>query len=129
MEFFNKAKAVRLKSHLNKYLLADEDEETVRQSRNGSSRQARWTVELVEGNSHLIRLKSCHGKYLTAADDHFLLGMTGKRVVQALPTSKKDSSTEWEPIREGYHVNLRTREGKFLRGQRRDAALEKLGDP
>ncbi|GMN42381.1 hypothetical protein TIFTF001_011599, partial [Ficus carica] len=52
MEFFNKAKAVRLKSHLDKYLYAADDEETVRQTRNGSSQKAWWTVELVDGKSH-----------------------------------------------------------------------------
>ncbi|KAL2532137.1 Actin cross-linking protein [Abeliophyllum distichum] len=116
MEFFNKAKAVRLKSHLDKYLVADDDEETVRQSRNGgASKKARWTVELVEGNPHIIRLKGCHGKYLTAADVPFLLGMTGMKVLQTVPATKKDISVEWEPIKEGYKVKLRTKGGKFLR--------------
>ncbi|KAF8408038.1 hypothetical protein HHK36_007178 [Tetracentron sinense] len=115
MEFFNKAKAVRFRSHLNKYLVADEDEETVRQSRNGSSRKARWTVEFVEGNSHLVRFKSIHGLYLTASDVPFLLGMTGKRVLQTMPPAKSDSSIEWEPIRDGVKVKLRTRGGKLLR--------------
>ncbi|CAK9180386.1 unnamed protein product [Ilex paraguariensis] len=115
MEFFNKAKSVRLRSHLGKYLVADDDEETVRQSSNGSSRKARWTVEFVEGNSHVIRLKSFHGKYLTASDEPFLLGMTGKKVVQTIPTTMKDNSIEWEPIKEGFEVKLRAKGGKFLR--------------
>lgn len=116
MEFFSKAKAVRLRSHLDKYLVADDDEETVRQSRNGSSRRARWTVEFVEGKSHVVRLKSCHDWYLTASDEPFLLGMTGKKVVQSAPASKRDNSVEWEPIKEGDHVKLRSKEGgKFLR--------------
>ncbi|KAK6153027.1 hypothetical protein DH2020_012666 [Rehmannia glutinosa] len=115
MEFFNKAKAVRLKSHLDKYLVADDDEQTVRQSRNGSSKKARWLVELVNGNPHVIRLKGCHGRYLTASDEGFLLGMTGKKVLQTIPDSKKDVSVEWEPIKEGYKVKLRTKGGKFLR--------------
>ncbi|KAL3526481.1 hypothetical protein ACH5RR_011137 [Cinchona calisaya] len=116
MEFFNKAEAVRIKSHLDKYLVAEDDEQTVRQSRNGSSKKARWTVEVVQGNSQLIRLKSCHGGYLTASDDPFLLGMTGKKVQQTIPESQKDPFTEWEPIKEGYKVKLRTKGGKFLRG-------------
>ncbi|KAI3462962.1 hypothetical protein Pfo_019625 [Paulownia fortunei] len=115
MEFFNKAKTVRLKGHLDKYLVADDDEKTVRQSRNGSSRKARWVVELVEGNPHAIRLKGCHGSYLTASDEPFLLGMTGKKVLQTIPDTKKDVSVEWEPIKEGYKVKLRTKGGKFLR--------------
>ncbi|GAA0156141.1 hypothetical protein LIER_13701 [Lithospermum erythrorhizon] len=115
MEFFNNARAVRLKSHLNKYLIADEDEESVHQSRNGATKKARWLVEFVEVNPHLIRLKSCHGKYLCASDEAFLLGMTGKKVAQSLPLSKRDATIEWEPIKEGYEIRLRTKGGGFLR--------------
>lgn len=115
MEFFNNAKAVRLKSHLDKYLVADDDQATVRQSSDGASRKARWSVELVEGNPHVIRLKSCHGRYLAASDEPFLLGMTGKKVVQGDSYSKRDAAVEWEPIKEEYRVKLRTRGGKFLR--------------
>lgn len=115
MEFFNRAKVVRLKGHLGKYLVADDDEKTVRQSRNGSSGKARWMVEMVPGNPHLIRLRSCNDKYLSASEEAFLLGMTGKRVLQALPDSATDGSIEWEPIKEGYQVKLRTRGCKFLR--------------
>uniref|UniRef100_A0A5B6YXP3 Actin cross-linking n=2 Tax=Davidia involucrata TaxID=16924 RepID=A0A5B6YXP3_DAVIN len=115
MEFFHRAKAVRLQSHMGKYLVAHDDEETVRQSRNGSAHKARWTVEFVQGNNHAIRLKSCHGRYLTASDEPFLLGMTGKKVVQTIPDTKMDASIEWEPVKEGFGVKLRTREGKFLR--------------
>ncbi|KAJ9683572.1 hypothetical protein PVL29_019235 [Vitis rotundifolia] len=115
MEFFNNAKAIRLRSHLNKYLVATDDEETVRQSRTGSSRQARWAVEFVPDKANVIRLKGCYGRYLTASDEAFLLGWTGRKVVQTLPTSKMDPSTEWEPIKEGFHVKLRAKGGKFLR--------------
>ncbi|XP_031094112.1 uncharacterized protein LOC115998630 [Ipomoea triloba] len=116
MEFFYKAKAVRLESHLGKYLVGDDDEESVRQSRSGASLNARWTVEFVEGKDNVIRLKSCHGLYLTAAEEPFLLGMTGKKVVQTLPTNKTHApSIEWEPIKEGFRVKLRTAEGKYLR--------------
>ncbi|XP_057983152.1 uncharacterized protein LOC131168021 isoform X2 [Malania oleifera] len=115
MEFFNKAKAVRLKSHLGKYLVAGDDEEAVRQSRDGSSSRARWAVEFVEGRSHVVRLKSCHGQYLTAADEPFLLGMTGKKVVQTQVTVATARAMEWEPIKEGFQVKMRARRGKFLR--------------
>ncbi|KAK3015301.1 hypothetical protein RJ639_006939, partial [Escallonia herrerae] len=115
MAFFHKAKAVRLQSHLGKYLVADDDEETVRQSRNGSSRKAHWSVEFIEGKSNVIRLKSCHGFYLTATSEAFLLGMTGKKVLQSLPARKMDPTIEWEPIKEGGNVKLHTKEGKFLR--------------
>ncbi|KAK3227792.1 hypothetical protein Dsin_007654 [Dipteronia sinensis] len=117
MEFFNKAKAVRLRSHLGKYLAAAEDEETVRLTRDGSSRKARWTVEFVEGDTHIIRLKSHYNKYLTASSEEqsLLAGMTGKKVIQT-EEIKKESCTEWEPRTEGiYYVKLRTRSGKFLR--------------
>ncbi|XAR51782.1 hypothetical protein NMG60_11006516 [Bertholletia excelsa] len=116
MEFFSKVKAVRLRSHLDKYLIAHDDEEKVLQSRNGSTRKARWDVELVEGKSHVIRLKGCHGRYLAASDEPFLLGMTGKKVAQDFPATKMDISIEWEPIREGFQVMLRAKlSGKFLR--------------
>lgn len=116
MEFFDKAKSVRLQSHLGKYLVADDDGETVRQSRNGSSHKARWTVEIVENRHNAIRLKSCHGLYLTATNEAFLLGATGKKVRQTLPDKVSDAvSIEWEPIKEGFHLKLRTNGGKFLR--------------
>ncbi|KAK9277622.1 hypothetical protein L1049_007168 [Liquidambar formosana] len=116
MDLFNKAKAVKLRSHLDKYLVAGDDQESVRQSRNGSTRKARWLVEFVEGNSHVIRLKSCHGRYLTASDVPFLLGMTGKKVLQTVPETKSDPRIEWEPIRDGFQVRLRsTHGGKYMR--------------
>lgn len=119
MELFQKARVVRLRSHHDKYLLADDDEETVCQDRNGSVRNARWTVEFVgkfsgEDAASVLRLKSCFGKYLTASNMPFLLGMSGKKVLQTLP-SRLDSSVEWEPIREGFQVRLKTRYGQFLR--------------
>lgn len=115
MEFFEKAKAVRLQSHLGKYLVADDDEHTVRQSRNGASNRARWTVEFVDGKRNRIRLKSSHRLYLTAVEEPFLLGMTGKKVLQTLPQTKNDVAVEWVPVKEGLNVKLMTVEGKFLR--------------
>lgn len=115
MDIFRKAKAVRFKSHLDKYLVADDDQENTRQSRNGSSRKSRWLVELVEGNNHLIRLKSCHGKYLLASDVAFLLGMTGNKVTQTSPENTNDLRIEWEPIRDGFQVKLRGFGGNYLR--------------
>ncbi|XP_034690259.1 uncharacterized protein LOC117917899 [Vitis riparia] len=112
MELFRTAKAVTLRSHLDKYLVADDDKETVRQSRNGLSRKAKW---LVEGSGHVIRLKSCHGRYLTASDTAYLLGMTGKKVTQTVPGNTSDALIEWEPIRDGFQVKFKTRGGKFLR--------------
>lgn len=113
MELFDRAKSVRLRSHHDKYLLAEEDEETVCQDRSGSSRRGRWIVEFVE-HSNVLHLKSCYGKYLTASNIPFLLGMTGRKVLQTLPR-RLDSSVGWEPIREGFHVKLKTQYGNFLR--------------
>eukprot|EP00252_Welwitschia_mirabilis_P006397 TRINITY_DN17279_c0_g1_i1.p1 TRINITY_DN17279_c0_g1~~TRINITY_DN17279_c0_g1_i1.p1 ORF type:complete len:261 (+),score=53.19 TRINITY_DN17279_c0_g1_i1:211-993(+) len=113
MEFFKKAKTVRLRSHHDKYLWAEEDGENVGQERDGIKPNCKWTVELVEGTS-LIRLRGCYNRYLTATDVPFLLGMTGKKVLQTVP-SKLNSSVEWEPIREGFMVKLKTRDGNYLR--------------
>ncbi|KAL2253489.1 UNVERIFIED_CONTAM: hypothetical protein Sindi_0143600 [Sesamum indicum] len=114
MELFQRAKAVRLKSSHDKYLTAEEDEESVTQDRNGSSRAAKWTVEFVDHSENVIRLMSCYGKYLTASNQPFLLGMTGRKVVQTLP-KRLDSSVEWEPVRDNGAVKLKTRYGQFLR--------------
>lgn len=108
MELFHRAKTVRLRSHHDKYLTAEEDEESVTQDRNGASKSARWTVEFPENTDNIVRLKSCYGKYLTASNQPFLLGMTGRKVLQTLPR-RLDSSVEWEPVREGNQVKLRTR--------------------
>lgn len=113
MEFFQRAKVVRLRSHHDKYLLADDDQEGVHQDRLGCCRNAKWTVEIIE-HANLIRLKSVFGKYLTASNMPFLLGARGKKVMQTLP-SRLNSSLEWEPIREGGLIRLRTRYGQYLR--------------
>lgn len=113
MELLRKANVIRLRSHHDKFLMADDDEEGVSQDRNGAMRNARWTVEIVE-KSGVIRLRSCYDKYLTASNMPFLFGMTGKKVLQTLPR-RLDSSVEWEPIREGVQVKLKTRYGQYLR--------------
>jgi hypothetical protein len=115
MEVFQKAKAVKLRSHLDKYLVADDDRKKIRQSRNGSSRRAIWFVELVERKSHVIRLRSCHGTYLTATTEPFLLGMTGNKVLQTEPEMVYDLKYEWEPITDGFQVKLKTWCSKYLR--------------
>ncbi|VFQ80211.1 unnamed protein product [Cuscuta campestris] len=114
MELFQRAKTVRLRSHHEKFLTAEEDEESVTQDRNGASASARWSVEIPENSDNAVRLKSCYGKYLTASNHPFLLGMTGRKVLHTLPT-RLDSSVEWEPVREGAQVKFRTRYGQFLR--------------
>ncbi|CAN1173374.1 hypothetical protein LINPERHAP2_LOCUS30635 [Linum perenne] len=111
MDLFFKAKAVRLRNHRKKYLLADDDEESVIQDKNGLSKSAKWVVEPVPGSDSSVRLKSIYGKYLTASNHPFLLGMTGRKVLQTLPR-RLESSMEWEPVREGYggaRIKLRTK--------------------
>lgn len=114
MEFFHKAKAVRMRNVHEKYLTADEDEETVTQDRNGSDKRVRWTVEPVRGSFEVIRLRSCYGNYLTASNERFLLGATGLKVVLSKP-SRLNASVEWEPVREGSKIKLKTRHGNLLR--------------
>jgi hypothetical protein len=114
MEFFERSKVVRLRSHHEKFLLASSDEESVYQDRHGTVKKARWTVEFVKGYDTVIRLKSCYGKYLTASEEQRLLGVTGRKVTQTLPR-KLDSAVEWEPVRDGMLVRLKSRYGNFLR--------------
>ncbi|KAM7279076.1 hypothetical protein ACFE04_006210 [Oxalis oulophora] len=116
MEYFKKAKTVRLRSYHDKYLIAGDDQESVFQDRNGSLENARWTVEYLE-YANTIRLKSCYGKYLTASDTLFLIGRTGKKVFQTSPI-KFDSSLEWGPERDGVLVKLKTSDTRFLRANR-----------
>ncbi|CAM8900596.1 unnamed protein product [Rhodiola kirilowii] len=63
-----------------------------------------------------IRLKSCIRKYLTAFDEIYLLGVAGRRATQTSPSQVADYSLfEWEPVRDGVEVKLRTATGHFLR--------------
>lgn len=120
MEFFNKSKVIKLRSHLDKYLIVDDDKISkikIRQSRNGTVRRAEWTVEEVENRRHVIRLKSYNGKYLTATEIPFRLGVTGKIVILTeLDEGLVDGRNEWEPIRDGFQIKLRSWCGKYLKG-------------
>jgi hypothetical protein len=117
MEVFQKAKAVKTRSHMEKYLVADDDRKKVRRSCNGSSRKVVWFIELVEGKSHAIRLKTCFGTYLTATDVAFLLVMTGCKVLQTI-------------LEKGLRLEVRVGAEDLVRQvslhQLRDAAVEKL---
>ncbi|KAI8527259.1 hypothetical protein RHMOL_Rhmol12G0061800 [Rhododendron molle] len=113
MNLFRNAKAVRLRGNHKKYLYAEEDEISVTQDESGSSENVCWTVEFSSKSEDKIRLKSCYGKYLTASNKHFLLGLTGRKVLQM--AGCLDSSVEWQPIQEGNRVKLRTQNGNFLR--------------
>ncbi|MED6144738.1 hypothetical protein PIB30_018412 [Stylosanthes scabra] len=118
MEFFQKAKVVRLRSYHDKFLIANANGETVYQDLQGRYENAKWTVEISDSDDdhNKIRLRSCFGKYLTATNMPFILGSTGKKVMQKLPSNSLNSSSfEWEPIRDGMLVKLKTREGRFLR--------------
>ncbi|KVH96133.1 Actin cross-linking [Cynara cardunculus var. scolymus] len=116
MEFFEKAVAVRLKSSLDKYLVAGDDHETVRQSSSASAtRAAGWLIEHVESNGHVIRLKSCYGRYLTATNTPLLFGMTGNKVIQSVAENTKDLSIEWQPVRDGFQFKLKSSGGTYLR--------------
>ncbi|KAL9239959.1 hypothetical protein vseg_014229 [Gypsophila vaccaria] len=110
------AKTIRLRSHRNKYLMADEDGETVSQRKHGGSKRAYWTVEHMKSakGGSSVRLMSSYQKYLTATDDNFLLGATGKKVKQTMP-KRLDYSIEWELVGDGNKVKLRTWDGNFLR--------------
>ena len=118
MDFFQNAKVVRIRSSHGKYLTAQDDEESVTQDKHGFTKAAKWTVEFLpadHNNHNIIRLKSCYNKYLTASNQPFLLGVTGKKVLQTMP-DRLDSSVEWEPLRDGDNqVKFRTRYGQFLR--------------
>ncbi|XP_066385903.1 uncharacterized protein [Miscanthus floridulus] len=118
MELFARAKVVRLKSSHDKFLYADEDEAHVTQDRDGSSANARWTVESSPHNpGGAIRLRSRYGHYLTASGEPFLLGTTGRKVTQTPPAASRpaNASVDWEPVRDGFQVRLRSKAGHFLR--------------
>ncbi|KAI6706754.1 hypothetical protein NL676_009716 [Syzygium grande] len=122
MEFFRNAQTVRLRS-AHGYLVAEDDKETVALRRDEKTaargdnyfsdraRRARWSVEFVLNSDSVLRLKSCHGKYLAASDKPSRVGMTGCQVLQSLPPLL---DSVWEPMKEGKHVKLRTRYGSFL---------------
>ncbi|XP_024931108.3 uncharacterized protein LOC107422721 [Ziziphus jujuba] len=111
MEFFHNAKAVALRGNHENYLHAHEDKESVRQHSDGLSEGSRWTVELVTRSDSIIRLKSCYGKYLTATDRPFVIGLTGREVEQTTLLSSSrdfDCMVEWEPIKYGNGIRLKS---------------------
>ncbi|CAN1852558.1 hypothetical protein LINPERHAP1_LOCUS40692 [Linum perenne] len=124
MEFFTKTMAVKLRSHLDKYLTADPDNKTVRQTSAAaaSSHRATWHVELIPYKNGVVRLRSCHGTYLAASDAPFLLGVTGYKVVQTPPDGvggrdEESLRMEWRPVRDGFQVRLKSCWcGKYLMG-------------
>ncbi|KAK9065449.1 hypothetical protein SSX86_014848 [Deinandra increscens subsp. villosa] len=63
---------------------------------------------------NFVRLKSVYGKYLTASEEQKLMGESGRKVLQTLP-QKLNSSLDWEQIRDGFQVPLKTCYGNYLR--------------
>lgn len=112
MEFFRDVHSVRLLGHKGKFLWADDDRRSVAQKKGQDSYGVIWRVEIVPGRN-AIRLKSVYDLYLMASDYPFLLGATGKKVMQSFDSSAEN--VEWEPISEGAFVKFRTRGDKFLR--------------
>ncbi|KAL8144496.1 hypothetical protein V2J09_017528 [Rumex salicifolius] len=115
MDFFQKAndRAVRLKSHHTKFLLADADgQNAVTQHGNGNTKASRWKVEFIPGAT-IVRLKSvATGLYLSVSDEPLCIGVTGKKVVQA---ASEEGSIEWVPVKEGNgRVMLRAHTRTFL---------------
>lgn len=115
MELFQNAKAVRFRSVKDRYLVAETDQETVTQDRDGTNNKSVWTVE--SGNDeNFIRFKSCYGTYLAATSTTFVPWVAGKFVVkQVIPDPIDMTMTEWEPLRDGFQVRLRSRAGTLLR--------------
>ncbi|CAA6662852.1 unnamed protein product [Spirodela intermedia] len=119
MEFFKNAKAVRLRSHHNKYLTAEDDEESVSQNRDGTARQSRWTVVSCGGRrrrrrphdplQELLRPLPHRLKRAFPPRHDRLQGQANP------PLHRHDSSVEWEPVRDGFQVRLKTPYGRFLR--------------
>ncbi|KAF3676345.1 hypothetical protein BC332_33442 [Capsicum chinense] len=115
MELFKWAESVRLRNRKDKYLIAMDDKECVSQRRKGSNEDSIWNVEFVEGRKDALRLKSCYGKYLTATNTPFIPGVTGKKVIQADLPQKNYPSAEWEAVRDGFQVRLKSFWGTYLR--------------
>nr|GEV46525.1 hypothetical protein [Tanacetum cinerariifolium] len=109
---------VRLKNVQDKYLIAQQDEQSVSKSRNGFNKNAQWKVEVKDEES--LYLKSCYGKYLTASNQPLIPGMIARnlKVTQTQP-EKKNTSHLWLPVvqpepREPHTMWLKTRHGSYL---------------
>ncbi|KAL8477356.1 hypothetical protein ACS0TY_029597 [Phlomoides rotata] len=100
-------------TYKDRYLMAEDDRVTITHGGDRSAKNAVWVVEFVE-EKESIRLRSCFGTYLTASSIPFLPGVTGKKVIQSWPF-QCEPTTEWEPLRDGMQVRLRSVYGYFLR--------------
>ncbi|KAJ0894322.1 putative actin-crosslinking [Helianthus annuus] len=137
MELFPNRSTVRLKSYRDKYLFAETDEESVTQSRDGSTRNSYWTVEIVDEDC--ISLRSCYGKYLTASNKPSIPGMRARylKVTQtrlgnpnpnystmtvddSSVTGKWNSALQWLPLvtEVSSEVRLKTHYGNYLQSNK-----------
>lgn len=118
MDILKNNMIIRLKNGKDKYVIAEQDEESVIKCRDGSTKNAQWTVEVNDNES--LYLKSCYGKYLTALNMPSIPGIVAKnlKVVQTLP-EKKNTSHLWLPVKqpdshERFSVSLKTLHGSYL---------------
>ncbi|KAI3748052.1 hypothetical protein L6452_10882 [Arctium lappa] len=118
MDLFRNGMIIGLRNGQDKYVIAEQDEESVTKCRDGSTKNAQWTVEVNDDES--LYLKSCYGKYLTASNMPSIPGIVAKnlKVVQTLP-EKKNTSHLWLPVNqsgpgEPVLVSLKTLHGSYL---------------
>ncbi|GKA66106.1 putative actin cross-linking [Tanacetum coccineum] len=137
MELFLNRSTVRLKSCRDKYLFAENDEESVSQCKDGTTRNSYWTVEVVDEDC--ITLKSCYGKYLTASNKPSIPGMRARylKVTQtqlgnrkpndpmktnddSSITGKWNSALQWLPVMTevSSEVRLKTHYGNYLQSNK-----------
>lgn len=130
MEVFKNDMIIRLKNGQEKYLIAQQDKDSVSKSKDGFTKNAQWTIEVNDEES--VYFKSCYGKYLTASNQPSIPGMVARnlRVTQTLP-EKKNTSHLWIPVgpsdpREPNLIWLRTLHGSYLKAHSGPSSLKTL---
>lgn len=114
-------------SHDGLYLVAKDDQESVCLEREGSSKNAIWAVEFVNGkeDKNYVRFKSCYDRYLTASNVLLRQGSRERKVLQTL--QQDEPCIDWEPIRDDFiSWRFQTPFGSFLR---RNWGLPPLWNP
>ncbi|KAL8240731.1 hypothetical protein R6Q59_014086 [Mikania micrantha] len=119
MEILQNEMIIRLQNNQGKYLIAQQDEESVSKSRDGTTKNAQWKIEMHDEES--IYLKSCYGKYLTASNQPSIPGVVARnlKVTQTQP-EKRNTSHLWLPVsrydpQEPHLVWLTTLHNTYLR--------------